>query len=68
MQGISLKKLVTGKQHGTWRDSLYYHYYQYPGWHMVNPHYGVRSATHKLIHFYTKDHWSCMTWSRTHRN
>ena len=57
MQGISLKKLVTGKQHGTWRDSLYYHYYQYPGWHMVNPHYGVRSATHKLIHFYTKDHW-----------
>ena len=24
---------------------------------MVNPHYGVRSATHKLIHFYTKDHW-----------
>ena len=36
---------------------MYYHYYQYPGWHLVNPHYGIRSATHKLIHFYTKDHW-----------
>ena len=57
VQGLSLKKLVTGKQQATWRSGVYYHYYQYPGWHQVNPHYGIRSATHKLIHFYTKDHW-----------
>ena len=57
MQGLSLKKLVTGNQQATWRSGVYYHYYQYPGWHLVNPHYGIRSATHKLIHFYTKDHW-----------
>ena len=56
-QGLSLKKLVSGEQKTTWRDGVYYHYYQYPGWHLVNPHYGVRSATYKLIHFYTKDHW-----------
>ena len=57
MQGLSLKKLVTGKHYGAWRDTLYYHYYQYPSWHLVNPHYGIRSATHKLIHFYTRERW-----------
>ena len=57
MQGLSLKLLLTGKRQPTWRDALYYHYYQYPGWHMVNPHYGIRTATHKLIHFYTMEHW-----------
>lgn len=57
MQGLSLKQLVTGNRQVTWRDALYYHYYQYPGWHLVNPHYGTRTATHKLIHFYTMDHW-----------
>ena len=57
MHGLSLKKLLNGNHPGNWRDALYYHYYQYPAWHMVNPHYGVRSATHKLIHFYTMDHW-----------
>ena len=57
MQGMSLKKLLAGNQTGIWRNALYYHYYQYPGWHLVNPHYGIRTATHKLIHFYTLDHW-----------
>ena len=57
MQGLSVKKLVGGNRSGAWRDALYYHYYQYPGWHLVNPHYGIRTATHKLIHFYTMDHW-----------
>ena len=57
MQGLSLKSLLNGTKPGNWRDALYYHYYQYPAWHMVNPHYGIRSVTHKLIHFYTMDHW-----------
>lgn len=57
MQGLSLKQLVTGDRQANWRQALYYHYYQYPGWHLVNPHYGIRTATHKLIHFYTMDHW-----------
>ena len=57
MQGLSFKKLLNGNPPGNWRDALYYHYYQYPAWHMVNPHYGVRSATHKLIHFYMMDYW-----------
>jgi arylsulfatase A-like enzyme len=31
---------------------MYYHYYEYPGWHMVKRHYGVRTQRYKLIHFY----------------
>ena len=57
MQGLSLRQLLIGNRSGAWRDAVYYHYYQYPGWHLVNPHYGIRTATHKLIHFYTMDHW-----------
>jgi arylsulfatase A-like enzyme len=30
---------------------MYYRYYDYPGAHKVQPHHGVRTATHKLIHF-----------------
>ncbi len=32
---------------------MYYHYYEYPhGWHSVKRHYGVRTKTYKLIHYY----------------
>ena len=31
---------------------MYYHYYEYPGAHMVKRHYGVRTKRYKLIHFY----------------
>ena len=31
---------------------MYYHYYEYPGWHAVKRHYGVRTKRYKLIHFY----------------
>ena len=34
---------------------MYYHYYEYPGWHLVRKHYGVRTETHKLIKFYGDD-------------
>jgi arylsulfatase A-like enzyme len=35
-----------------WRESIYYHYYEYPGPHSVKRHYGIRTERYKLIHFY----------------
>jgi arylsulfatase A-like enzyme len=53
MQGSSLRPLTRGQTPEDWRQSVYYHYYEYPhGWHDVRPHYGIRTARHKLIHFY----------------
>jgi arylsulfatase A-like enzyme len=40
-----------------WRGSFYYQYYEYPGWHCVRRHYGVRTDRYKLIYFYTLDAW-----------
>ena len=51
MQGISLLPLFDGNN-DDWRESLYYHYYEYPGIHMVKRHYGIRTNRYKLIHFY----------------
>ena len=36
---------------------MYYRYYHDPGDHNTRQHYGVRTATHKLIYFWTKDQW-----------
>lgn len=53
MQGKSLRKLLGGKDNSEWRNSMYYHYYEYPhGWHEVKRHYGIRTNRYKLIHFY----------------
>ncbi len=53
MQGESFKGVITGKQEKAWRNSVYYHYYEYPhGWHQVKKHYGIRRDNYKLIHFY----------------
>lgn len=52
MQGRSIRPLLRGKTPGDWRTSMYYHYYEYPGWHMVKRHYGIRTKRYKLIHFY----------------
>ncbi len=51
MQGLSLTPLFEGNNKD-WRDALYYHYYEYPGIHMVKRHYGVRTERYKLIRFY----------------
>ena len=51
MQGQSLLPLLRGEE-ATWRDAIYYHYYEYPGIHAVKRHYGVRTDRYKLIHFY----------------
>ncbi|MDF1812824.1 MAG: sulfatase [Verrucomicrobiales bacterium] len=56
MQGISLKPLLEGKD-PEWRDSIYYHYYEYPSVHMVPRHYGVKTDRYKLMHFYQFDEW-----------
>lgn len=52
MQGKSFKDILRGKKITDWRDSFYYHYYEYPGVHSVKRHYGVRTSRYKLIHFY----------------
>jgi len=52
MQGESFVPLINGEGTEEWRDAIYYHYYEYPKWHQVQPHYGIRTARYKLIHFY----------------
>jgi arylsulfatase A-like enzyme len=57
MQGRSLIPLMRGRAPADWRTSMYYRYYHDPGDHNTRAHYGVRTATHKLIYFWTKDQW-----------
>lgn len=52
MSGKSLIPLFDGKKPKDWRTSLYYHYYDYPAFHLVRKHDGVRTERYKLIHFY----------------
>ncbi len=52
MQGYSIRPLLRGRTPTDWRRSMYYHYYEYPGWHSVKRHYGVRTQRYKLMHFY----------------
>ena len=53
--GRSMATLLKGKTPKDWRESFYYHYYEYPGYHYVRRHYGVADGRYKLIHFYEKD-------------
>ena len=57
MQGRSLRPLTQGSNPDDWRTSIYYHYYEFPGAHAVQRHYGVRSDRYKLIHYYQIDEW-----------
>jgi arylsulfatase A-like enzyme len=52
VQGKSFYQNLKGKTPKNWRQSMYYHYYEYPLWHHVQPHYGIRNDRYKLIHFY----------------
>ena len=56
-QGRSLLPVLRGRPPADWRTSMYYRYYHDPGNHNTRAHYGVRTATHKLIHFWKKDQW-----------
>lgn len=55
MPGRSLVPVFdNGDNVKNWRTSIYYHYYDYPTYHMVRKHDGVRTDRYKLIHFYGK--------------
>ena len=57
MQGKSFKGAFEGDKKNN-RKSVYYHYYEYPIWHKVQPHYGVKTERYKLMHFYySMDEW-----------
>lgn len=51
MQGESFRDVISGKD-TSWRDAVYYTYYEYPAEHMVKRHHGVSTKRYKLIHFY----------------
>jgi arylsulfatase A-like enzyme len=56
MQGQSLLPLFKGETPTDWRESLYYHYYEFPAyWHAVRRHEGVSTKRYKLIRFYGND-------------
>jgi arylsulfatase A-like enzyme len=55
MQGRSLVPLMEGEDPPDWRTAFYYHYYEYPAWHRVRPHYGVITDRYTLAHFYWPD-------------
>ena len=57
MQGRSLLPLLRGELPADWRSAIYYRYYHDPGHHDTRAHYGVRTATHKLIYYWTKRQW-----------
>ena len=57
MQGKSFREALNGNDKNE-RKSVYYHYYEYPIWHKVQPHYGVKTDRYKLMHFYySMDEW-----------
>lgn len=57
MQGKSLVPLLKGETPADWRDSIYYHYHEFPSVHMVAKHNGVRTKRYKLIQFYQFGEW-----------
>lgn len=58
MQGLSLVPIMKGETPVTWRDGIYYHYYEgEKAVHHVYKHYGVRTERHKIAYFYTLDEW-----------
>ena len=40
-----------------WREDIYYHFYENPGFHGVARHYGIHTGRFKLIHYYEDDEW-----------
>ena len=52
VQGKSFYRNLLGQTPAEWQKSMYYHYYEFPYWHHVQPHYGIRNQRYKLAHFY----------------
>jgi arylsulfatase A-like enzyme len=57
MQGRSIVPLLRGESPWDWRKSIYYHYYEWPQPHHVQPHFGVRTDRHKLIYYHQIKEW-----------
>ncbi len=57
MQGRSLLPILRGERPADWRTAMYYRYYHDPGHHNTRVHFGIRTTTHKLIHYWRKDEW-----------
>jgi arylsulfatase A-like enzyme len=55
MQGRSFMDLTRGRLPSDWRESMYYRYYY--SHFETEPHYGIRTYTHKLIYFDRIDQW-----------
>lgn len=55
IQGVSLIPVMKNQTPDSWRKSLYYHYYEYPGPHNVCRHEGVSMKRYKLIRYYGLD-------------
>jgi arylsulfatase A-like enzyme len=53
MQGRSLRPLLRGGRPAGWRRSVYYRYWEHlDHQHRVAAHYGIRTASHKLVCYY----------------
>ncbi len=59
MQGKSLKPLIAQSiADDEFRDAIYYHYYDFPAFHMVKKMNGIRTKRYKLIHVFDDvDEW-----------
>ena len=57
MQGASLVPILKGTTPDDWRETHYYHYYEFPGWHMVQRHEGVYDGRYKLMNYYDVEEW-----------
>jgi arylsulfatase A-like enzyme len=64
MQGRSIVPLLRGNTPPDWRDAIYYQYFAYPDWHMVQRQYGVRTHRYKLIHYYEIGEWELFDLTR----
>lgn len=52
-QGRSFRALLRGEQIADWPDAAYYRYWEHDDpIHAAPGHYGIRTATHKLIRYY----------------
>jgi arylsulfatase A-like enzyme len=63
LHGRSLVPLLKGDARN-WRSSIYYRYYHDPGHHNTRQHYGVRTTSHKLIHYWKSNQWELFDLSR----
>ncbi|MFO1054245.1 MAG: sulfatase-like hydrolase/transferase [Planctomycetota bacterium] len=57
MQGRSFLPILCGSTPSDWRRTMYYHYYEFPEPHHVQPHFGVRDPRYKLIRYPGIDAW-----------